>query len=284
MFVLPEKLPIGYLGTMPEPRTILPRRIRRYPELQLAVDDVLAAEEPLDVRLSEGGAARSVAITMRTPGDDMNLARGFLFTEGIIGARAQVQCEITDSNVVEVRLPPGSSIDWERLRRHSYTSSSCGVCGKTSLEQVYTTVPFPESTRPLTVEPAVLQQLPERLRQAQPLFAKTGGIHGVALFTPGGELLHVAEDVGRHNALDKLIGHFHATDSLPLDDHLLLLSGRASFELLQKAAMAGIRIVAAVGAPSSLAAAVAEEMDITLVGFLRPTGFNVYHGHERIAT
>lgn len=247
-----------------------------------AADDFLAVEEPLDIRLFTGGTARSVAITMRTPGRDVDLALGFLFTEGIIGARSQVRGEVEKSNVVNIVLPPGMSVDWQKLERHSYTSSSCGVCGKTSLEQVFTSVPFGDTPARVTVEPVVLQSLPDKLRAAQELFDRTGGIHAAGLFTPAGELLHFAEDVGRHNALDKLIGHHHAVDLLPLDEHVLLLSGRASFELIQKAGMAGIGIVAAVGAPSSLAVQLAEELGITLVGFLRGGGFNCYCGEERI--
>lgn len=247
-----------------------------------AVNDFLAVEEPLDIRLYTGRTARSVAITMRTPGRDVDLALGFLFTEGIIGARSPVRGEVKKSNVVNIVLPPGTSVDWQKLERHSYTSSSCGVCGKTSLEQVFTAVPFGDTPARVTVAPAVLQSLPDKLRAAQKLFDQTGGIHAAGLFTPAGELLHFAEDVGRHNALDKLIGHHHAADLLPLDEHVLLLSGRASFELIQKAGMAGIGIVAAVGAPSSLAVQLAEELGITLVGFLRGGGFNCYCGEERI--
>lgn len=250
--------------------------------VQKQVGDLLAVEEPLDIRLKSSGPARSVAITMRTPGRDADLARGFLFTEGIIGARTQVRCEEEKSNVVTIVLPPETSVDWKKLERHSYTSSSCGVCGKTSLEQVFTTVPFGDTSGRLRVTPDVLQSLPAKLRTAQELFDQTGGIHAAGLFTSSGDLLHFAEDVGRHNALDKLIGHYHARDELPLDDHLLLLSGRASFELIQKAGMAGVGLVAAVGAPSSLAAQLAEELGITLIGFLREGGFNCYSGVKRV--
>lgn len=242
------------------------------------LDDLLAVEEPLDIRLSNGGPARSVAITMRTPGRDEDLARGFLFTEGILGARTQVRCELEKSNVVTVRLSPQTPVDWKKLERHSYTSSSCGVCGKTSLEQVFNVIPYGDSPSKITVSCGTLQSLPEKLRAAQELFDHTGGIHAAGLFTPAGELLHFAEDVGRHNALDKLIGHYHAQNQLPLNEHLLLLSGRASFELIQKAGMAGISVVASVGAPSSLAVQLAEELGIGLVGFLREKGFNVYGG------
>lgn len=257
--------------------------INRFTNGEVAkVNDLLAVEEPLDMRLSNGGTARSVAITMRTPGRDEDLARGFLFTEGILGPRTRGAVEVVKSNVVTVSLPPSETIDWKRLERHSYTSSSCGVCGKTSLDQVYTAIPFGDGNNSLRVQPAILQTLPSKLRSAQELFDQTGGIHAASLFSPTGDLLHFAEDVGRHNALDKLIGHYHALGQLPLDNHVLLLSGRASFELIQKAGMAGIGLVAAVGAPSSLAAQLAEELGITLVGFLRKGGFNCYTGVERL--
>lgn len=262
---------------------LFPHPISKYNADEVAEHtDQLAVEEPLDIRLSNGGPARSVAITMRTPGRDADLARGFLFTEGILGARTPVQCEVTKSNVVTVILPPAEAINWQRLSRHSYTSSSCGVCGKTSLEQVYQTIPFGGAPPTFTVSPEVLYQLPEKLRSAQVLFEQTGGIHAVGLFSSQGELLHFAEDVGRHNALDKLIGHYHAQAALPLDARVLLLSGRASFELIQKAGMAGVGVVAAVGAPSSLAVQLAEELGITLVGFLRGERFNCYGGSARI--
>ena len=259
------------------------RQIHRYKDhTATAVTDLLAVEEPLDVRIKAAGSTRSVAITMRTPGRDEDLARGFLFTEGVLGAGTRVQSKLDKGNVVTIELPAGEVVDWKRLERHSYTSSSCGVCGKTSLEQVFNAVPHGGSPGGFRMAPAVIQSLPEKLRAAQELFGQTGGIHAAGLFSLGGELLHFAEDVGRHNALDKLIGHYHRLEALPLDRHLLLLSGRASFELIQKAAMAGIMLVAAVGAPSSLAVALAEELEITLCGFTRPGGFNCYAGLERI--
>ncbi len=245
--------------------------------------DVLAVEEPLNIRITSGGATRSVAITMRTPGRDEDLARGFLFTEGVLPAEVKVTVEIEKENVVTVTLPTGQSVDWKRLERHSYTSSSCGVCGKTSLEQVYAAVPYGDVPGvAFRVIPEVINILPAKLREAQELFEETGGIHAVGLFDLSGGLLHFAEDVGRHNALDKLIGYALKQGLLPLDQHLLLLSGRASFELIQKAAMAGIGLVAAVGAPSSLAVALAEEMGVTLCGFVRGGGFNVYCGEKRL--
>jgi FdhD protein len=263
------------------------RPIHRFrKEKMTEVTDVLAVEEPLDVRIGR----RSVAITMRTPGRDVDLALGFLFSEGIIRAgsqafrlrSAEVKVKLGKDNVVTVHLPPGETVDWGRLERHSYTSSSCGVCGKTSLAQVFAAVPFAESLTTFRVAPAILQSLPDKLRTAQELFDQTGGIHAAGLFDLVGNLRHFAEDVGRHNALDKLIGHHFAQDALPLDNHLLLLSGRASFELIQKAAMAGIGLVAAVGAPSSLAASLADELGITLCGFTSERGFNCYTHPGRI--
>ena len=248
-----------------------------------AINDTLAVEEPLNIRVRAGASARSVAITMRTPGRDEDLARGFLFTEGVLPADVQVATEINKENVVTVTLPAGRSVDWKRLERHSYTSSSCGVCGKASLEQVYAAVPYGEAPGArFQVEAALISSLPAKLRAAQELFEKTGGIHAAGLFDLTGKLLQFAEDVGRHNALDKLIGGSLREGLMPLDQHLLLLSGRASFELIQKAAMAGIGLVAAVGAPSSLAVKLAEEMGITLCGFVRGGGFNAYCGAERL--
>ena len=221
---------------------------------------------------------------MRTPGRDTELALGFLFTEGLlppdltlaVGAGTQVQ-----ANSVELAWPNDRPLPLERLSRHSYTSSSCGVCGKTSVELVYQALPFPEQPGGWQIDPALLHTLPGKLRQAQQLFAQTGGIHAAGLFASDGHLLHFAEDVGRHNALDKVIGHAYLNSLLPLSDCLLLLSGRASFELLQKAAMAGIPFVASVGAPSSLAVELAQDQGITLCGFLRVDRFNCYaHPHR----
>ena len=262
---------------------LAPVEIRRFRNGRLtATDDLTAVEEPLSVRLCSGGRTRTVAITMRTPGRDADLARGFLFTEGVLPARARVPCHEPKSNVMVAEPPAAVMIDWERLNRHSYTSSSCGVCGKTSLEQVYQTLPFPAPLHPLRVPAALLPELPPKLRNAQVLFDRTGGIHAAGLFSAAGDLHHFAEDVGRHNALDKLIGYAYHQDLLPLEDHVLVLSGRASFELLQKAGMAGLRIVVAVGAPSSLAVGLARELNITLCGFTSARGFNCYAGHERL--
>jgi FdhD protein len=250
--------------------------------------DFLAVEEPLEVRLGceVGGRRvhRPVSITMRTPGHDCELAVGFLFTEGVIVAREQVAgvraCGA--GNVARVDLHPGVVVDLSQLERHFYTSSSCGVCGKASLEavRVCTRNRFPEG-QPV-VESAVIHRLPEALRKAQAIFDRTGGLHASALFDAEGRLLCLREDVGRHNALDKLIGAQFLAGHTPLSDDVLLVSGRASFELVQKAAMAGIPVLAAVGAPSSLAVSLAREQGLTVLGFVRQDRFNIYTGAERI--
>ncbi|MCP9237124.1 formate dehydrogenase accessory sulfurtransferase FdhD [Lewinella sp. JB7] len=245
--------------------------------------DRVAEEEPLEIRIEHRGRSHVIAVTMRTPGADVDLATGFLFTEGLLppgqavggGAREQ-------ANRVSLSWPLAAPPDLRRIERNGYTSSSCGVCGKTSLDLVFQAIPFPQHPGRTSVAIPDLLTLPDRLRQAQQLFAATGGIHAAGLFTPAGQLLHFAEDVGRHNALDKLIGHYYRRDELPLYDRVLLLSGRASFELLQKAAMAGIPFVASVGAPSSLAVELAEDQGITLCGFLCPDGFNCYTHPERV--
>src|SRR5438034_5364353 len=250
--------------------------------------DVLAVEEPLEVRLGcdVGGRRvhRAVSITMRTPGHDLDLAVGFLFTEGIIVAREQVAgvraCGA--GNVARVDLHPGVAVDLTRLERHFYTTSSCGVCGKASLEAVRVcTRNRPSAARPV-VEAAIIHRLPEALRAAQPVFDRTGGLHAAALFDARGRLLCLREDVGRHNALDKLIGAQFLLGRTPLSENVLLVSGRASFELVQKAAVAGVPVLAAVGAPSSLAVSLARECGLTVIGFLREDRFNVYTGEERI--
>ncbi|HLI85236.1 MAG TPA: formate dehydrogenase accessory sulfurtransferase FdhD [Bryobacteraceae bacterium] len=244
-----------------------------------AAEDVLAVEEPLEISI--GG--RNVSITMRTPGNDEELAVGFLFSEGILRDRGQVsQVAITGDNQVNVSLAGSASLDLARLDRHFYTSSSCGVCGKTSIQSLETAgCPVIPRDRPL-LDPAVVGRLPETLRQSQQVFARTGGLHGAALFDPAGNLLDLREDVGRHNAVDKLIGARFLRGDLPLSDRILLLSGRASFELVQKAVMAGIGAIVAVGAPSSLAVELANQFGITLIGFARPERFNVYSGEFRL--
>ena len=250
--------------------------------------DVLAVEEPLEVRLGhEVGGRRvhaPVSITMRTPGHDHELAVGFLFTEGILAAREQLAgvraCGA--GHVVRVDLAPGVAVDLSRLERHFYASSSCGVCGKASLEAVRVCARHRLVEGRPVVEPGVICRLPEAQRSAQTVFDRTGGLHAAALFDVAGRLLCLREDVGRHNALDKLIGAQFLAGRTPLSEGVLLVSGRASFELVQKAAVAGIPILAAVGAPSSLAVNLAREHGLTVIGFVRQDRFNIYTGAERI--
>jgi len=262
---------------------------------QTAFEDVLAVEEPLEIRLGYGPSqhrqTKSLAVTMRTPGADFDLVAGFLYTEGIINSRQDIlQIRFVgdqlspeaQENVVQVDLRANVPIDFEKLNRHFYTASSCGICGKASLEMVQMACPFVLLGDYPQVDSAVLTSLPDQLRQQQSLFALTGGIHASGLFNTTGELLYLREDVGRHNALDKVIGAAMTQMPLPLKDTILLVSGRASFELVQKALMAGIPILAAVGAPSSLAVELAEAYNMTLIGFLRGKNYNVYSGLERL--
>jgi FdhD protein len=251
--------------------------------------DLLAVEEPLEIRLGcDAGGRRAhhgVSVTMRTPGHDAELAVGFLFTEGILTARDQVAgvraCG-RSGNVVRVDLSPGFVVDLAHLERHSFTASSCGVCGKTSLEAVRVLASHRLSASCPVIDAAVIHRLPDLLRAAQPGFDRTGGLHAAALFDPGGKLLGAREDVGRHNALDKLIGSQFLAGRTPLSESVLLVSGRASFELVQKAAVAGIPVLAAVGAPSSLAVELAGECGMTVIGFVRRDRFNVYTGADRV--
>lgn len=255
--------------------------------------DTLVAEEPMEIRL--GG--KPLAITMRTPGDDFALAAGFLVSEGVLASAAElaniVYCAgatgeggSNSYNVVDVRLADGVPVPDITLERNVYTTSSCGLCGKASLDAVRTTTRWPLDTSPDTpvrIEPATLSALPDRLRAAQRVFERTGGLHAAALFTTDGELLDIREDVGRHNAVDKIVGRALQQGQLPLSSCVLMVSGRASFELVQKAVMAGIPVLAAVSAPSSLAVDLAVETGLTLVGFLRGTSMNVYAGEHRLA-
>jgi len=246
-------------------------------------DDAVAVEEPLELRV----AGRSVAVVMRTPGHDRELAAGFLVTEGLIRARDDVLdmtycrgdaagAHAVDENILDVLLAPGVAVDFARLTRNVFTSSSCGVCSKASIEAVRGQ--FPPIAMPLAPRRAVLAALPARLRAAQAGFAATGGLHASALFDAAGELGVVREDVGRHNALDKVIGHAFFADRLPLGATILLVSGRVSFEIMQKALAAGIPCVAAISAPTSAAVELARESGQTLVGFLRGARMNVYAG------
>lgn len=250
-------------------------------------EDALAVEEPLEIRLAGG----EVAVTMRTPGHDVELALGFLFTEGIIHDLAEVHsvacCQTddpaTEGNVINVNPVDPALADPARWRRNFYASSSCGVCGKASIEAIHTRAPAVRSGG--RIGPSTLYRLSTELRAAQTVFGQTGGLHAAGLFDVDGRLLFLREDVGRHNAVDKVIGAALQAGTLPLDQHILLVSGRASFELVQKALMAGIPLLAAVSAPSSLAVDLARSAGMTLVGFLRSHGsgrFNVYSGQERI--
>ncbi len=245
----------------------------------LATQDLLAVEEPLEIRIG----TRPVSITMRTPGSDFDLAAGFLFTEGIIESPKVIErIHSGTRNTVTVDLKPGIQVDLDRLARHFYTSSSCGVCGKASLEALAAQgCRMFESSGPL-FQAALIPELPEQLRRAQPVFAHTGGLHAAALFDATGRLEILREDVGRHNAVDKLIGSELLAGRTPLTNRLLVVSGRASFELVQKALVAGIPVLAAVGAPSSLAVEVAQRYNMTLLGFVRDGRFNIYSGAWRM--
>ncbi|MEU5847155.1 formate dehydrogenase accessory sulfurtransferase FdhD [Saccharopolyspora shandongensis] len=250
--------------------------------------DTLTAEEPMEIRV--GG--RPLTVTMRTPGHDFDLAVGFLVSEGVIGSADDVTsiryCAGATSdggntyNVVDVALAPGVAPPDASLERNFYTTSSCGLCGKASLDAVRTTTTWPLGEDSLRIAPSTLAVLPDRLREAQRVFDSTGGLHAAGLFTADGRLTCLREDVGRHNAVDKVVGDALRAGRLPLRDSVLMVSGRASFELVQKAVMAGIPALAAVSAPSSLAVDLAAEAGLTLIGFLRGTSMNVYSGAERL--
>ncbi len=251
--------------------------------------DTLVVEEPLEIRV----AGRPMAVTMRTPGDDMDLAAGFLVSEGVVSAAAHLRtmrfCADTSAedgntyNILDVDLALGVPAPDPSLERSFYTTSSCGLCGKASLDAVRTQAPFDVEGDPLVVPAALLSSLPDRLREAQRVFDRTGGLHAAALFTAAGELLVLREDVGRHNAVDKVVGWALRENHVPLRSTILLVSGRASFELTQKAWMAGVPFLAAVSAPSSLAVDLAVEAGMTLVGFLRGETMNVYANDHRVS-
>jgi FdhD protein len=256
--------------------------------------DALAIEEPLEIRLEYGLAGdrmvQNISVTMRTPGHDAELASGFLFTEGIVRNLADIAnidhcfiaCAENKENVIQVSLKEGVMPHLQNTERNFYTTSSCGVCGKGSINAIRTVSNFSQTKDDFQIDSELLYQLPDILSRHQAVFADTGGLHASALFSRDRNLLLVREDVGRHNALDKLIGAALGKNWLPLNKSILLLSGRASFELVQKAAMAGINIIASVGAPSSLAVQLAEEFNITLAGFLRNQRFNIYTAAHRI--
>ncbi|MBN6037393.1 formate dehydrogenase accessory sulfurtransferase FdhD [Amycolatopsis sp. 195334CR] len=250
--------------------------------------DVLAAEEPLEIRV--GG--RALAVTMRTPGHDVELAHGFLLSEGVLGSREDVRtaryCDSVDDhgrntyNVLDLALAEGVPAPDTGVERNFYTTSSCGVCGKAALDAVKLKTRFAPGGSEFALTADLLAKLPDQLRARQKVFDATGGLHGAALFDASGELLVVREDVGRHNAVDKVLGWALLEGRVPLPGAGLLVSGRASFELVQKAAMAGLPMLAAVSAPSSLAVELAEENGITLVGFLRGESMNIYTRDERV--
>ncbi|MFI7279231.1 formate dehydrogenase accessory sulfurtransferase FdhD [Micromonospora chersina] len=260
---------------------------------RLRRQDTLVVEEPLEIRVGAAGPGRRrpLAVTMRTPGDDLDLAIGFLLTEGLIRSADDVRtaqlCAGAETpntyNVVDVVLAPGVPEPATDPARNFYTTSSCGVCGKASIDSVRTRSRFAVGEDPLAVSAELLAALPDRLRAAQRTFDRTGGLHAAGLFTADGELVVLREDVGRHNAVDKVVGWAVREGRLPLAGHLLLVSGRASFELTQKSWMAGVPLLAAVSAPSTLAADLAEEAGMTLVGFLRGGTMNVYTGAQRVA-
>ena len=249
-------------------------------------DDFLAAEEPLEIRIGEN----PLSVTMRTPGHDVELAAGFLFTEGLVQRREQIVTleNVTSDddgergNVVRSELISEALPDFEKLRRHFFAASSCGICGKASIDAVRSRLlrtPNPD----FRVAPNLIVRLPEALRSAQDVFERTGGLHAAALFDAEGKLLIVREDIGRHNAVDKIIGWALLNERIPLSDCVLLVSGRGGFEIIQKAIVAGIPVVASVSAPSSLAVQLARELRLTLIGFLRGNRFVVYAGDDRVA-
>jgi FdhD protein len=270
--------------------------VRKFTEgSQTARADRVAVEEPLEIRIAystpDGRATRSISITMRTPGNDEELAAGFLYSESIVSRAGDIAAiepcgppapDTGTHNVVRVELAAGVEVDLGRLQRHFYTTSSCGVCGKTSLDALRVLGLEPFARGGFAIHADTLIRMPDRLRGAQDTFDETGGLHAAAAFDSRGELAFTREDVGRHNAVDKVVGALLLAGRLPAGNLGLMVSGRASFELMQKALVAGMPLLAAVGAPSSLAVSLADEFDMTLVGFLRGETFNIYAGAERI--
>jgi len=274
---------------------VAPLQVQKYQKSQSNNSpDLVAVEEPLEIRIGYGPEhARKemqLAVTMRTPGHDLELVMGFLFTEGIIQVATEAvsmrHCEQVKEeekgNVVRAELTPALAINEKQWSRHFYVSSSCGVCGKSSIDAVRNTA-CPVLNPNLHVTPETIHHLPDKLRKMQTVFEYTGGLHAAALFDQEGNLLMMREDVGRHNAMDKLIGAALASKMIPLQNNMVLLSGRVSFELVQKALMAGLPMVAAVGAPSSLAVKLAKVFNMTLIGFVRNQRFNVYSGADRVS-
>ena len=286
--IINSRVGVGYTADMTSGSSAIDiRRHSRGARADLA--DHVAIEEPLEIRIAhttpEGRAHQSVSITMRTPGNDRELAAGFLYTENMIASRDDiVAVETCAENVVRVELHPDVAVDLGRLRRHFYTTSSCGVCGKASLEALHASGIDALDPGAMVIAENVLLTVPGKLRGSQPTFDETGGLHAAACFDHNGDLLVTMEDVGRHNAVDKVIGRLLIDGQLPGSYVGMMVSGRASFELVQKSLVAGIPLLAAVSAPSSLAVATAREFDMTLVGFLRGGTFNVYSGGERLKT
>jgi FdhD protein len=258
------------------------RRVLRVPVSGAAAHraDLLAVEEPLGIQVD----GEPLIVTMRTPGHDIDLAAGFLFTEGLLDSLDAISAiRMCDENTAAVTLGPGGAL-LRTASRNFMATSACGVCGKDSIEAIRVRSAFDVAADQVRVSPAVLAGLPDRLREAQRVFRSTGGLHAAGLFTADGSLLALREDVGRHNAVDKLAGWALRSGLLPLAGHILLVSGRASFELAQKAVMMGVPVLAAVSAPSSLAASLAADAGMTLIGFLRGTTMNVYTGEHRVIT
>ena len=253
---------------------------------QTEVDDELAVEEPLEIQLAwqqaTGPVQKNISVTMRTPGHDAELAAGFLFTEGIVQHIDQIQHIHPQQNSVLVTLAAGVIPTLQQAERNFYTTSSCGVCGKTGIDAIKTVPVYAQQPDTISLPVSTFYGLQQTIQKKQVVFESTGGLHAAALFEANGQYMLLREDVGRHNAVDKVIGAALQQRQLPLHQHILLLSGRAGFELIQKAVMAGIRIIAAVGAPSSLAVELATEHNVTLIGFLRKDRFNVYSGAERV--
>ncbi|MBS1752963.1 MAG: formate dehydrogenase accessory sulfurtransferase FdhD [Ferruginibacter sp.] len=252
-------------------------------------NDLLAKEEPLEIKLeystATGRMQKNIAITMRTPGNDEDLAAGFLFTEGVIKNKADIESikqSSADDNSLLVILKEDIKPQIANAVRNFYSTSSCGICGKASIEAIQMVSAYATIKNNFSITTDLIYNLPSKVKKQQSVFEDTGGIHAAALFNNNGDILLLKEDVGRHNALDKAIGHFFLADKLPLNNCILFLSGRAGFELLQKAAMAGIKMIVAIGAPSSLAVELAQENDITLIGFLRGNRFNIYSGKQRV--
>ncbi len=269
---------------MRSPRTIDVTLVSEWQEGEVRqVEDCLAGEEPLEIRVD----GRPLSVTMRTPGNDLELAAGFLLTEGLIAGRAQLASirhsgngRVPKPNIVDVRLD-GAAVDATRLRRHFYAASSCGICGKASIESVRV-----RGLRPLNsdlrIDPGLLCALPGKLRAAQTLFGHTGGLHAAGIFDAHGEQIVLREDIGRHNAVDKAVGWALLENRLPLSESVLVVSGRGGFEIVQKAVVAGVPVLASVSAPSGLAVRLARELGLTLIGFLRGRRFVVYAGEQRI--